>query len=592
MKYSQILIPTMREAPKDATMISHVLLVRGGYIRMLSKGIYSFLPLGCKVVKNISDIVREEMNRAGAQELLMPFVHPAEIWKESGRWGDFGLELLKFKNREGNEYCLGPTHEEIITDIARRELKSYRQLPANLYQIQTKYRDEPRPRAGLLRGREFIMKDAYSFDVNEKGARESYSKMLIAYARIMARLGLRFSVVRAGTGSIGGDLSHEFQVVTPSGEDILVLCDKCGYAVNVEIAPAYGEHRIEGSPEAPAGAQAAVTVDTPNVKTVEEVAKFLSVSNKDIIKTIIVVFRDKAAAALVRGDRELNLVKLANLIGEKEIFLAGDEKVQGLTKAPVGFAGPIGIDIPIYADMEILDMKDAVCGANEGDRHFRHVYPGRDFKTEANADLRKVGDGDTCPECGGKLRTEKGIEGGQTFYLGTLYSERMNARFIDQDGKKKPFDMGCYGIGITRLAAAVVEQKYDERGIMWPVSVAPFDVTVLPLGEDRTIRETAQTLAGELENESYRVLFDDRDESPGVKFHDADLLGVPVQVIVGSKAMKQGKIELRLRDRSKQEMVPASNAVRHIRDTLDQMHAGLEKYAKEWEGKILDIAKV
>jgi prolyl-tRNA synthetase len=592
MKYSQQLIPTTRNVPKDATMVSHILLVRGGFIRLLSKGIYTFLPLGLKVVRNVADVVREEMNRAGALELLMPFVHPAEIWRESQRWETFGPELLKFKNREGAEYCLGPTHEEVITDVARRELKSYRQLPMNLYQIQTKYRDEPRPRAGLLRCREFLMKDAYSFDVDEQAARRSYGRMLVAYARIMARLGLTFSVVRAGTGAIGGDLSHEFQAVTPNGEDTLVLCNGCGYAVNVEIAPAYPKEKPAGPPPVAPDAPRAAVVDTPNVRTVEELSAFLSVDRKRIIKTIIVVFGDKAVAALVRGDRELNLMKLGRLVGAKDLFLAGDEEVFRITKAPVGFAGPVGLSIPVYADIEVMAVEDGVCGANQADRHIVHIHPARDIAPAAWADLRRVEDGDACPECGAQLRTEKGIEGGQTFYLGTIYSAKMNATFIDQDGTSKPFDMGCYGIGVTRLAAAVVEQMNDERGIIWPVSVAPFHVIVVPLSTDPGLMETARQIAEPLEASGRAVLLDDRDESPGVKFYDADLVGVPLQVIVGSKGMKEGKVEVRLRDRSRQAMVPVADAVGHVAAVLAEMEAALEAKAKAWEDRIFKVAKM
>ncbi|MFH1435886.1 MAG: proline--tRNA ligase [Pseudomonadota bacterium] len=592
MNYSKLLIPTTRNVPKDATMISHVMLLRAGYIKMLTKGIYTFLPLGLRVVKNVAAIVREEMNRAGAQELLMPFVHPAELWQESGRWDNFGPELLKFKNREGIEFCIGPTHEEVITDVARKDLRSYKQLPTNLYQIQTKYRDEPRPRAGLLRCREFVMKDAYSFDVDSDGARESYKKMLVAYARVMARLGLEFRVVKADTGSIGGDLSHEFQVVTPSGEDTLILCDKCTYAVNVELAPAYPDKKEAEKPEVPADAPKAEPVDTPGAKTVDEIAAFLKTSPQSIIKTLIVVYEDKAVAALVRGDRGLNLLKLSKILKERNIFLAGDAEVEKITKAPVGFAGPVGLDVPIYADMEVAAMQDAVCGANQGDKHLVHVHPGRDFEPEAYVDIRKVDDGDACPECGEKLRTEKGIEGGQTFYLGTLYSEKMKATFKDRDGKEKPFDMGCYGSGVTRLAAAVVEHKNNDRGILWPVSVAPFHVTVLPLGADPKLHEIAGNIADTLEGGSISVLLDDRDESPGVKFFDADLLGIPVQVIVGAKGMKEGKVEIRLRDGTKQDMVPVDEAVWYVTYTLNQLLTGLDEYADGWAKKILDVAKL
>jgi len=592
MRCSKILFTTTRNIPKEATMKSHALLLRGGFIRMLAKGIYSFLPLGFEVVRKVSNVVRQEMNRAGAQELLMPFVHPAELWIETGRWESFGEELLKFKNREGAEFCIGPTHEEVITDIARREIKSYRQLPINLYQIQTKFRDEPRPRAGLLRCREFIMKDAYSFDVTPQDAKESYKKMLIAYARVMARLGLDFRVVRAPTGAIGGDLSHEFQVITPSGEDTLVLCNSCGYAVNVEIAEAAEVEKTSIKQKNIPPEPKIEEVKTPDKRTVTEVSEFLSVSPEKIIKTIIAVYEDKAIAVLVRGDRELNLSKLAKFLGIKEAFIASDAEVERVTKAPVGFAGPVGLNIPIYADIEIMEMEDVVCGANKAHTHLIHVFPGRDFKITAWGDLRKVGSGDPCPVCKSSLITEKGIEGGQTFYLGTLYSEKMNATFADKDGSLKPFEMGCYGIGITRLVAAVVEQKSDEKGIIWPTTISPYDFHIISIGEDKKIQETAFNITAWLEENGKTVLWDDRDLSPGIKFNDADLTGIPVQIIIGPKAMKEGKVEIKTRDGSENEVVSVIDAGNKAIQISKKLESKLDEYAHSWEKKILKVTKM
>ncbi len=588
MRYSKAFIPTTRHVPKEATMASHVLLIRSGCVRMLSKGIYSYLPLGWRAVENVARVVREEMVRAGAQEINMPFVQPASIWQESGRWDSFGPELLRFKNREGAEYAIGPTHEEVVTDLVRREVRSYKQLGFNLFQIQTKYRDEPRPRAGILRGREFIMKDAYSFDPDAETAKQSYHGMVRAYARVMARLGLDFRAVQADTGAIGGDLSHEFQVTTPSGEDVLVLCDGCGYAVNVEMAPAYGEAWTCTPGETAGGASS--EVHTPGAHTVEEVSSFLGVTPQDILKTVILHDGEHHHAALVRGDRELNLLKTSKILGVREVFLAGDEDVRKLTDAEVGFAGPVGLEKKvesIVADREVEAMAGFVCGANRTDHHLRDVHLG-DIGGELRfADLRKVTDGDGCPRCGGPIRTEKGIEGGQTFYLGTIYSEKMDATFLDAEGKSRAIEMGCYGIGITRLVAAAIEQHHDENGIVWPVEVAPFQVQVLQLGAGEQAAAEAERIHDELEAQGLEVLLDERKERPGVKFFDADLLGIPVRVVVGQKGLEQGALEVKSRDGSISEAVPPADVVARVSGIVSDLRRAALETADERAGGIL-----
>jgi len=569
-------------------MASHVLLIRSGSVRMLSKGIYSYLPLGWRAVENVARVVREEMDRTGAQEILMPFVQPASIWQESGRWDGFGPELLRFKNREGADYAIGPTHEEVVTDLVRREIRSYKQLGFNLYQIQTKYRDEPRPRAGILRGREFIMKDAYSFDADAEAAQRSYEGMVVAYARIMTRLGLEFRAVQADTGAIGGDLSHEFQVTTPSGEDVLVLCDKCSYAVNVEMAPAYGDGWTCTPGEAQGGTSS--EVHTPGAHTVEEVSSFLGVTAQDILKTVVLHDGDHHHAALVRGDRELNLLKTARLLGVREVFLAGDEDVRRLTGADVGFAGPCGLEKKvesIIADREVEGMAGFVCGANRTDHHLKDVHLGDIGADVRFADLRKVTDGDGCPRCGGPIHTEKGIEGGQTFYLGTIYSEKMDATFLDSGGKSRAVEMGCYGIGITRLVAAAIEQHHDENGIVWPIEVAPYQVHVLQLGAGEQAAAEAERIHDELEREGLDVLLDDRKERPGVKFFDADLLGIPVRIVVGEKGLKQGALEVKTRDGSISESIPPSDVVGRAAGIVSDLRDEALRSAGERAGSIL-----
>ncbi len=567
MRYSQLLVPTIKETPAEAEVISHQLLLRAGYIRKLTSGLYTYLPLGLMALQKVAAIVRNEMNRAGAQELLMPMVQPADLWQESGRWQKYGPELLRFKDRHGRDYCLGPTHEEVITDIARRELQSYRQLPTNLYQIQTKFRDEIRPRFGLMRGREFVMKDAYSFDADDKGASLSYEKMKEAYHRIFTRCGLSFRAVEADTGSIGGSYSHEFMVLADTGEDTLVICNDCDYAANVEKA-AVVLPEADGSSEEK---QPLARVETPGMKKVERVADFLGVSPRDIIKTMIFLVDGEPVAALVRGDRQVQEVKLKNLLHATEVEPMADDEVWKRTKLPVGYMGPVDIPIRLVADQEVMRMVNGVAGANEKGMHLTGVNPGRDFEPELVGDLRQITTEDGCPVCGGGLSLTEGIEVGHIFKLGTTYSKAMKATFQDRDGVEKPFVMGCYGIGVSRVVAAAIEQNHDENGIIFPLPLAPFQVIVLNLGvKDAAISRAAEQLYSDLQGRGVEVLLDDRDERPGSKFKDADLLGIPYRATVGKTFAKEGMIELRLRAIGETIMLPFAEAGAGIAAMIEQ----------------------
>ncbi len=561
MRYSKLLLPTIKETPAEAEVVSHQLLLRAGCIRKLTSGLYTYLPLGLMALQKVAAIVRQEMNRAGAQELLMPMVQPADLWEESGRWQKYGPELLRFKDRHGRDYCLGPTHEEVITDIARRELQSYRQLPINLYQIQTKFRDEIRPRFGLMRGREFVMKDAYSFDADDEGASLSYEKMKEAYHRIFARCGLSFRAVEADTGSIGGSYSHEFMVLADTGEDTLVICNDCDYAANVEKAAV-----VPPETDAPAVEIQPVTrVETPGMKKVDRVADFLGVSPQDIIKTMLFLVDGQPVAALVRGDRQVQEVKLKNLLHASEVEPMADDEVWKRTKLPVGYMGPVHIPIRLVADQEVMRMVNAVAGANEKGMHLQGVNPGRDFVPELVGDLRRITAEDGCPVCGGKLSLTEGIEVGHIFKLGTNYSTALKATFQDQDGVEKPFVMGCYGIGVSRVVAAAIEQNHDKNGIIFPLPLAPFQVIVLNLGlKNKSICEAAEQLYQDLQARGLDVLLDDRDERPGSKFKDADLLGIPYRATVGKTFEKEGMIELRLRASGETIMLPMAEAAAGI----------------------------
>ena len=565
MRYAQMLLPTTKEMPSEADVISHQLLVRGGFIRKLTSGMYTFLPLGFLALQRVTAIVREEMNRAGAQEILMPMVQPGDLWEESGRWKKYGPELLRFRDRHDRDYCLGPTHEEVVTDIARRELQSYRQLPVNLYQIQTKFRDEIRPRFGLMRGREFVMKDAYSFDEDDAGASRSYEIMREAYNRIFTRCGLEFRAVEADSGAIGGSFSHEFMVLAETGEDTLVICEACSYAANVEKAAV----RLAPAEPAPAELQAMLPVETPGMKKVATVAAHLGVQPADLIKTMLYLADGEPVAALVRGDREVQTVKLKNLLGATEVEPLDEDRVWELTRLPVGYLGPVNLPIRSVADQEVMRMVNAVAGANEKGRHLVGVNPGRDFQPDLSGDLRQVTGDDRCPLCGGSVRLKEGIEVGHIFKLGTGYSEAMNATFQDSDGQQKPFIMGCYGIGVSRVVAAAIEQNNDAKGIIWPLPLAPFQVIILNLSpKDDRFSAAAETLYAELRGRGLDVLLDDRDERPGSKFNDADLIGIPYRVTVGKTFEKEGRVELRDRRSGATELLDPVAAVDHIADLV------------------------
>ena len=540
MRLSRYYAPTLKETPAEAEVVSHKLLLRAGMIRKLTAGVYTYLPLGLKALNNVAKIVREEMDRAGALEILMPAVQPADLWKESGRWEFYGRELLRFVDRHDRESCLGPTHEEVVTDLVRHEIRSYRQLPVNLYQIQTKFRDEIRPRFGLMRGREFVMKDAYSFDKDDAGADASYWAMYKAYARIFERLGLKFRAVSADSGAIGGSFSHEFMVLAETGEDTIASCPACDYGANLEKAEALCPPAGERAPCPPAE-----SVATPGQHTVEEVAAFLGVPAAKIVKTLVYVADGKPVAALVRGDRELNEVKLKNLIDAKDLRLASPEEVVAATKAPVGFAGPVGLaGIPIHADQELALENGWIVGANAADAHLRHVDLSRDAAVASFADLREVAPGDPCPKCGAPLAFTKGIEVGHVFKLGLKYSKALNATFLDEAGKEQFMIMGCYGIGVSRIVAACIEQNNDESGIVFPPPIAPFEVALLNLGpKDEAAVAKADELYDALTNAGVETLLDDRDERPGVKFKDADLMGFPIQLTLGGKGLARGIVE-------------------------------------------------
>ncbi|RNC67575.1 MAG: proline--tRNA ligase [Desulfuromonadales bacterium] len=566
MRYSQYFIPTVKETPSDAEVISHQLMLRAGMIRKLAAGIYNYLPLGLRSIRKVEAIVREEMNRAGAIELLMPSVQPAELWQESGRWEKYGKELLRFRDRKDAEFCLGPTHEEVVTDIVRREVKSYRQMPLNLYQIQTKFRDEIRPRFGLMRGREFIMKDAYSFDVDSAAADVSYDKIYQAYRRIFQRCGLNFRAVEADTGSIGGSFSHEFMVLADSGEDAIVSCAVCEYAANVEQA----ESRL--FPAEHAEPRPLERVDTPHKRSVEEVTAFLGIPASSLVKTLLCVADGVPVAVLIRGDHDLNAIKLAKVLGCETLEMANEETVERVTGAPVGFAGPVGLKVKIVADLLVQGMKNFVTGGNARDLHLKNVNLERDFTPATIADVRNVVHGDPCPRCeGGHLEMWRGIEVGHVFKLGTKYSEALRATYLDGDGKEQVIFMGCYGIGVGRTVAACIEQNHDENGIIFPIPIAPFHCIVSAVNaKDAEVMAASEELYRSLVTAGVEVLLDDRDERPGSKFKDADLIGIPLRVVVGSKNLAQGKVELKIRRGGEVLLLPLADAVERVKSLVTE----------------------
>ena len=569
MLYSRYFIPTIKETPSDAEVVSHQLMLRAGMIRKLASGIYNYLPLGLRSIRKFENIVREEMNNADAIEMLMPSVQPAELWQESGRWAFYGKELLRFKDRKEAEFCMGPTHEEVITDMVRREIKSYRQMPVNFYQIQTKFRDEIRPRFGLMRGREFIMKDAYSFDVDSAAADLSYEKMYNAYMRIFERCGLNFRAVEADTGSIGGSSSHEFMVLADSGEDAIVSCDSCRYAANVEKAesPLF----TVGCDTDPEPLQ---KVSTPEMKTIADVAAFLNVASDQTIKTLVYASENgDLVMALLRGDHELNELKLKNHLGWDEIQMATEEQIFACTGSPVGFLGPIGLqqDIPVLADRVIQGMMNVVLGANEKDQHYINSTIGRDFEVTTFLDIRTVTAGDACPRCdSGKLEMWRGIEVGHVFKLGTKYSKALNATYLDANGREQIIFMGCYGIGIGRTVAAAIEQNHDENGIIFPIPIAPFHCSVIAINtKDPDVMAAAEEIHSRLEKLGVEVLFDDRDERPGVKFKDNDLIGIPLRVVVGSKGLAEGKVEVKIRSTGEVKSLLFEDVVSFVKQLID-----------------------
>ena len=565
MRLSRYPINTLRDVPADAEVVSHQLMLRAGLIRRLASGLYTWLPMGLRVLRRVEAIVREEMNRAGAIELVMPMVQPAELWQESGRWDQFGPELLRLADRHERSFCLGPTHEEVITDIARRELKSHRQLPVNFYQIQTKFRDEIRPRFGVMRAREFVMKDAYSFHIDQASLEQGYRAMYAAYSRIFERMQLRFRAVGAYSGSIGGSVSQEFHVLAESGEDAIAFSDSDEYAANLEMAEALAP---PGARAAPAAALAEVS--TPGVRTIAELTVSLGVSANRCVKTLLVDGVDGEVIALVvRGDHELNAVKVQKLPGVlSPLRMTSAERVREATGCEPGFLGPVGLRLKVYADRAAAALADFVCGANRRDLHLTGVNWGRDLAEPEVADLRNVVPGDRSPTGRGHLSIVRGIEVGHIFQLGAKYSEAMNATVLDDGGRAVTMLMGCYGIGVTRVVAAAIEQNHDERGIIWPDPIAPFDVSLIPINLQKSprVREISERLYDELRSAGFEVLYDDRDARPGVKFADDELLGIPRRVVVGDKGLDRGVLEYRERRATESTDVPLERLLPLLRE--------------------------
>ena len=578
MIWSKSFLHTLKEAPADAEIPSHQLLVRGGYIRKVAPGVWTYSHLLLRSLRKLEKIIREELDTRGCQEILMPMVQPQALWEETGRWRGMGDGLLKFKNRNGHDFCLGATHEEVITDYVRKDVRSYRDLPVNLYQIQTKYRDELRPRFGLMRGREFIMKDAYTFDVDREAALKSYDLMYEAYQAIFRRLDLEFRIVQADAGQIGGSVTHEFQVLASSGEDHLMVCDSCDFAANIEVAPAVFNGKQAQNPSAPFPEK----FSTPNIKTIDALAKFISVPPSQLVKTLFFSANEpgseskdiKPIAVLLLGDDELNPVKLKNLLGlVNPPLMLTDEEVKQTCGAWPGSCGPVGLKIPIYMDEKVQELAEMVVGANEDDFHYRHVVTGRDFKPTQIADLRTAKAGDQCPKCKkGRYQSMRGIEVGHVFYLGTKYSQAMSATFLNAEGAAQPIEMGCYGIGVTRTVQAAVEQSHDADGIIWPLALAPFAVHICLLDPDKSeVSKYATDLYNQLQAQGIECFLDDRNERPGVKFKDADLLGMPLRVNVGGKGLANGQIEVVVRKGKQMHKVESAQGVAKIASLVKEI---------------------
>ena len=569
MHFSKLFIPTLKESPADAEVISHKLMVRAGMIRQLASGIYSILPLGLRVLRKVEQIIRDEMNQIGGQEVFLPSIQPAELWVESKRWDFYGKELLRIKDRHGREFCYGPTHEEVITDIVRREIKSYRQLPILLYQIQTKFRDEVRPRFGIMRGREFMMKDAYSFHADEKDTQHTYHQMAKAYTKIFDRCGLKFKQVQADSGTIGGSFSHEFAVLADSGEDEIGFCEACDFASNLEMA----ESKPPSPSAPPSTPQDLKEVETPGKKSVKEVAGFLNLPAQQIVKTILLENENGLVTGLVRGDHEINLVKMKNLIGCEWLQPAGEKAFSKHPELHRGYIGPVGLDLPVYADHEISVLHDFVTGANKPSTHFTGVQVQRDLKIEKFGDIRTVQAKDPCPRCeDGKYQVKRGIEVGHIFILGTKYSSAMKAVFLDQHGKENALVMGCYGIGVGRTAAAAIEQNNDERGIIWPRNLAPFQVIIIPVNYSNSdLKNACDTLYNRLQETGIETLLDDRSDRLGGKLKDADLMGIPLQIIIGPKSLSAGQVEIKIRKTNESSLHPYPQVIEDIPSILKDL---------------------
>lgn len=569
MRASQYYAPTLRQAPAEAEIPSHKLLVRGGFIRPLTSGVFTYLPLGLRVLRRVEQVVREEMNRAGAIEVFMPVLQPQELWERTGRWDTFLPQPLRSEDRTGRWFCLGPTHEEVITDLVAGEVTSYKELPLNLYQIQTKFRDEMRPRGGLMRVKEFTMKDAYSFDADWEGLDRSYQAMYEAYVRIFERLELEVLIVEAEAGSMGGSDTREFMCLNENGEDRVFMCDSCDYAANAECATS---HVCEPDALEEPG-DSYERIDTPGATTIQAISEMLNMPADKMIKTLLYQADGRFVAALVRGDRELNEIKLARATEAEELRMATAAEIEELTGGPVGFSGPVGLPekVEIIADDEIKLLRNAVTGANEADAHLVGVNVGRDFEVGRYAELRQAAAGDTCPQCeDGKLEARRAIEMAHIFKLGTKYSEDLGALYTSEEGERKPMVMGCYGIGVSRALAAIVEEHHDEKGIIWPQEVAPFDIVILLLDPDNTeLAEIAENLTSQLEEAGYQAMLDDRDERPGVKFNDADLIGYPLNVVIGRRTEDSGEVEVRSRD-GEEQVVAVSEALSAVQKLAAQ----------------------
>jgi prolyl-tRNA synthetase, family II len=565
MRVSKMLLPTLREVPAEAEITSQQLILRAGLVRKLASGIYNYLPMGLRTLRKIEEIIREEMNRQGAQEIIVPGLIPAELYQESGRWDVFGPEMFKLKDRNDRDFCLGPTHEEIFADIIRNDVKSYKAFPINIYQIQVKYRDERRPRFGVMRGRTFTMKDAYSFDLDEKGLDISYRKMFDAYCSIFKRCGLDYSPVEADTGAMGGSGSNEFMVKSEIGEAEIVFCDACGYAANVEKASCIPD---EAESE---DAKPVEKVATPETRTIDELTSFFGTSPRKFAKTLIYRVDGKTVAAMIRGDRQLNETKLKNLLSASSVEMADPETVEKVTHARVGFAGPIGIAADrLVADEEVVKLRNFIAGANDTGYHIINVNYGRDFKADITGDLRNIENGDKCPVCSSAVHMAKGIEVGHIFKLGTRYSEALHAVYIDENGSEKPLVMGSYGIGIDRTMASIIEQHHDDNGIIWPLPVAPYHVIIVPaVASNGEQMKVAEDLYKNLSEMGVEVLIDDRDERAGVKFKDADLIGIPIRITVGKK-IGDGIVEYKLRSEDKSEDIKIEDVYKRVSEELQK----------------------